>query len=71
MVSDFIVYAITIYVNTKGAISSKQNNIQSYNQHLFNVQCSGHEKQFSECEHETLFNSTCQTTVTVYCQRCE
>ena len=35
------------------------------------MQCSGHEKQFLECNHETLSNSNCQTTVTVYCQRCK
>ena len=71
MVSDFIVYAVLMYVYTKGARSSNQSNNQSYTHYLFNVQCSGHEKQFLECNHETLSNSNCQTTVTVYCQRCE
>ena len=71
MVSHFIVYAVIIYVNTKGAISSKQSNYQSYTHYLFNVQCSGHEKQFLACKHETVSNSICRTIVIVYCQRCE
>ena len=70
MVSDFIVYPITLYVD-KGAISSNQRNYQSHTHYLFNVQCSGHEKQFLECNHETFSTTICSTTVTFYCQRCE
>ena len=70
MVSDlFCCYSFSCL--SKGAKSSKQWEYQSYTHHLFHVQCSGHEKQFLECKYETSSNSICQTTVTVYCQRCE